>query len=303
MSAPPLHRINLNLLVALDALLAEGSVTRAAARVGVGQSAMSRSLAQLRELLDDPLLVRVGRGMVLTPRAEALAAPLRGALAQLQQTLYSAPSFDPATARRRFSVMSADLLSISLLPRLHRQLAAAPGLRLQVVAMRPEGACDALLSGAIDALVAHPLSHPGLVSERLFADEFAVALASDHPAAGAALALDDWLALDHLLVSPLGRPGGRVDSALEAMGLRRRVRLTVPYFLAAPQLVARSRLALTAPRCLLAPLAGPLSLHLLPVPIALPPFVVALSWPARLRADPASRWLRAAIRRALAEGG
>ena len=293
--APPLHTLNLNLLVALDALLAEQSVTRAAHRIGVTQSAMSRSLARLREMLDDPLLVRVGRGMVRTPRAEALAMPLRGALAHLQQTLDRAPTFDPATAQRQFSIMTADLLSTTLLPGLDAHVANAPGVRLRVTALRSQQAGDQLLSGEIDALVAHPLERPGLTSQTLFSDDYVVALAADHPAASVDWTLEAWLALDHLVVSPVGLPGGRVDTALAEQGRSRRVVMTVPYFLAAPWVLASSRMALTAPRCLLAPMTQHLKLVLRPVPIALPPFVVALTWPERMTADPGHRWLRDAV--------
>jgi DNA-binding transcriptional LysR family regulator len=242
-----LARIDLNLLVAFDALAREQNVTRAAERVGVTQSAMSHALRRLRELLDDPLLVRGKSGMVLTARAEALVLPLRSGLVSVDRALVRAERFDPRTARRKFRLATPDLFDLLAIPLLLEALRErAPGVDL-VVAPLDARLSDALETGEIDLCVAPrvddfpggapELDGSGLVRRVLFRDDFSCFCRADHPAASEKrprrgkpaaiepLSVDAYAALSHVLVSPRAEGPGLVDELLAKQGLSRRVAL------------------------------------------------------------------------------
>lgn len=289
---PSLHALNLNLLVSLRALLREGSVSAAARCVGVTQSAMSRSLAQLRSIFDDPLLVRVGRQMVPTPRAEALQAPLEGALRELERVIRADTGFDPAQSTRTFRLMTADSLSVTVLPGLlQRVSAAAPGVRLSVVPLSPAAIVPGLASGDLDAVLGGPLQDPVLETEVWFEDGWAWARWGSAERWPEAPDLDTYLAPAHLLVSPFGGPGSVVGRALERVGRQRRVGLEVPYFLAAPALLTGTDWVLTAPAHVIRHFAGVYGLQWGALPFELPPFRVAWLTHRRMSADPAVVWL------------
>lgn len=298
-----LRQLDLNLLVAFDLLAREKSVTRAAERAGVTQSAMSHTLRRLRALLDDPLLVRGARGMTLTPRAEALAVPLRGALVGLARALEAPPSFDPAASRRTFRVVAPDLFELLALPPLWARLReAAPGAGL-VFQPAPAALAEALETGDVDVAIAPvllseeatdlgPRTGPELRRRTLFRDRFRCFVRADHPALSGRRRMTParFAALDHLLVSPTGRGPGFVDGVLAARGLTRRVALRIPQHATALAMVAESDLVLTAPAALEA--AADARVRSLAPPVALPEHAVTLVWHPRFDADPAHRWLR-----------
>lgn len=291
---PALGEMNLNLLVSLAALLEEANVTRAAARLGVTQSAMSHSLRELRGLLGDQLLVRGPRGMLLTPRAEALRGPLRRGLGELERVVAGKVGWSPATASRVFRVAAGDYVSVRIVPPLLERLGReAPGVDLDVRAAElPRGAA-LLESGELDVLVALDSGDaPGLRRRALLGDRFACLVRAGHPKLRGPLDLDLYCQLPHVLISPRGDSGSFVDSALERLGRRRRVALRVPYFLVAPLVVARSDMILTAPAHLARELAAHYPLQILPAPLELPGFVLHLIWHERFDDDPAHRWLR-----------
>ncbi|MCB9689436.1 MAG: LysR family transcriptional regulator [Alphaproteobacteria bacterium] len=291
MSETHLEALNLNLLVALDALLVARNVTEAARRLGVTQSAASRSLAQLRVLLDDPLLVRHGSRMVPTPRAEALQSPLRDALDRLRLVLRAGLPFDPDTsAPRRFRLASTDLVAPLLLPGLQRQwpvrhdLVVSPLVRDRLV--------EDLEHGRVDVALGPRIERSGLCCEPLSEEPFAVALRAGHPCADA-LDLEVYAGLGHVLVSPLDVDDHSVvGRALAELGHTRRVVLRVPGFLEAPWALLGSDLVLTAPRRLLEALAAHLPLVVRDLPLEVPPLRVHALWHARWEADPAHRWFR-----------
>lgn len=299
MTSDPLARLDLHHLRALDALLDTRSVTRAAARLGVTQSALSHTLRGLRAVIGDPLLVRGPGGLVPTPRAEAMAGPLRQAMAALAAVLSAGPGWEPATAQRTFSLTMADALSMTVMRGLLTVVRAeAPGVDL-VVRAAGDGLAS-LTRGDIDlAFVVGVPDLPGVHVRALFEEDFVCLVRQGHPEVGETLDLDTWTRLGHALVSPLGGSGSVVDTALAALGRHRRVVLRVPYFLAAPLLIASSDLVLTLPRRVAMLLVELAPLRLLEPPIALPHFTQRMVWPTRLQDDPGHRWLRDVVVRSL----
>jgi len=290
-----LSDINLNLLVALDALLSECSVTRAAGRAGVSQSAMSHALGNLRALLGDELLVRGKRGMVLTPKAEQLGGPLRRGLQDLQRALRGESGFDARTAQRTFTVAMKDNIALLFVPRLLARLGReAPGVNLRVRPCDAHAQAELLESGAVDlALEVHASSETaGLLRRRLFTEGFACLVRADHPDVKKRLDLDTFVRLGHALISPEGDGPGTVDVALAQRGLSRRVALRVPWVLATPMIVASSDLVATVPRCVAETFARGFGLQLFEPPLELPTFDIGQVWHQRYDQDAAHRWLR-----------
>ncbi len=293
-----LDALNLNLLVALDALLDEGSVNGAARRLGVSPSAASHSLARLRGLLGDELLVRTPTGMVPTPRAEALAPPLRRALLELRRVVFDPPGFDPATARRTFRIATTDLFAVVLAPVIARARAEAPGVDLELTG---DGAdpTRGLDEGAVD--IAIGVTRAGLeslVRRVLYTERFVCLVRADHPGLdpeSGGLDLDTFCRLPHALISPRGRGVGVVDEALARLGRQRRIALRTPSFLAAPFALEQSDLVLTAPHRLARALAASRPLRVVEPPLTLPGFELCLFFHERVRDDPGHRWLRGLV--------
>jgi DNA-binding transcriptional LysR family regulator len=294
--------IDPNLLVALDALLTERSVTRAAERLGLTQSAVSHKLKALRDALGDPLLVGGRAGLSPTARALALQEPLRRALADLRAAVERSAPFDPLTSARHFTISAVDYAELVVMPRaldvLRRE---APHLTCSVVSPTRELARD-LASGAVD-LAAGPkfAEDAGLVEKKVLEEGFTVVVRRGHPKLRKAkkLTLDLYLELDHLLVAPRGAPGGVVDDWLAARGLSRRVTLRTQSFVAAPFLTARSDLALTLPSGLAIEALRYVELDLYPPPLPLGKTALYLSWHERSQQDPAHRWMRVLAERAM----
>ncbi len=288
--------VDLNLLLAFEALLEERSVTRAAARLGLTQSALSHALGRLREHLGDPLFVRGPTGMVPTPRADALAGPVQEALTTIRGALDARP-FDPATARGVVRVETTDYTAFVLVPALTARLRAeAPGLDLHVSTTPSDGLTE-LASGTVDVVITRPLVgdvRGGLYQQVLLEDHFECVLRAGHPAADR-LDLDAFLAWPHVLVAPRGQTGGVVDTALAARGLTRRVAVLLPHFLVAPHIVAASDAIVTLASRVARRVAAPLGLVLRPPPLELPGFAMAMVWHERTHRDPAARWVRARV--------
>jgi DNA-binding transcriptional LysR family regulator len=300
-----LASVDLNLVLALDALLAERHVTRAAARLGITQSAASHALARLRDLLDDPLLVRGPRGtMLATPRAVALAPAVHRILIDLSAVLRGDAAFDPATARRTFRIGTTDYVELVLMPKLvERVNRIAPNVDLWFHTLTDHGD-DALAAGTIDAVIGPPQSAArpaGSYEKVLFTESFTCILRKGHPLAARKLTLARYCAASHLLVAPRSTPGGFVDDALAAVGRARRVALAVPHFLVVPYLIAGTDLIATLAIRVAETFADTLGLVIVPPPIALPRFQMALAWHERNHDDPPHRWLRDQILAVAAE--
>lgn len=287
-----LSSVDMNLLVVLRALLSERHVTRAAARVGLSQSATSHALARLREMYRDPLLVRSGRTLSLTPRAARLLPALERGLGDLEGCLVGEPEFEPSTARRTFSIGTSDYLQALLMGPLLRELAArAPGIDLSVVVF--PNLRELVESGALDlALTVSGQETRTSSQEPMFDDEFVCMVRRDHPQIRKAPSLEKYLAQRHVVVAPSGTPGSLVDSVLAERGLERRVALRVTNFLIAPVVVCETDFINTMPVRLARQLARTYPLRLLRPPLELPRFDYRMFWHPRLDHDPAQRWLR-----------
>jgi DNA-binding transcriptional LysR family regulator len=288
-----LSSVDLNLLVVLRALLSERHVTRAAKRVGLSQSATSHALSRLRELYGDPLLVRSGRALSLTPRAEQLLPALERGLTDLKTTLDAEPVFDAKTAHRSFVLGMADYMQAVMMgPLLGALEARAPFVDLTFT--HPANLDEQVSSGHLDLGLQVTSRHPGtaLSSQRLFDDEFVCLVRENHPKIGKKLTLEAYLAARHVVVAPSGTSGSLVDSELAERGLSRRVALRVSNFLVAPIVVADTDYVSTMPRRLGLKLAERYGLRALPPPVPLPSFGFLLIWHPRLDHDPAQRWLR-----------
>jgi DNA-binding transcriptional LysR family regulator len=295
-------RADLGLLLSLDALLAEASVSRAAHRLGLSQPALSAQLARLRELVGDPLLVPSGRGMLPTPRAEALRAPLHEALEQLQAVVRTPRAFDPAMSGRTFRVAASDFI-FRTLPLAAAVARKAPGVRLALLALDPRQAWQQLETGEVDLLVASERLTPKQAQgRRLFQEQLVLVQRPGHPRGSSPLTLAQFCALDHVLVSPEGGGfHGATDTALAALGLQRRVVASLPSFLLVPPLVLQTDLVSLVPRRLAAAFAG--QLDSAEPPLALPGFNVMASWHKRMQHDPAHAWLREMLVQAAAPRG
>ncbi|MDC7789868.1 LysR substrate-binding domain-containing protein [Rhodoplanes sp. TEM] len=297
-----LRAVDLNLLVVLDALAAERSVTRAAARLHLTQPAVSHALARLRALFGDPLFVRTPAGLSPTAAALRLAPRVAAVLAEIGGLLAPGERFDPATARRRFTLGMSDYAAFVVLPALAAALRAqAPRVELVVRHTSHASGFALLEDGGAELIVGHfPKPPARIVQAPLFAETFLCAARKDHPAFARRLTAARWAALDHLQVSLSGEPSGMVDEALRRKGVRRRVVTTVGHFLVAPEILAATDLVATEPARVLGPLAARLGLATRPPPVPLPGFAVVQAWPRRLTADDGLAWLRRAVAAAAA---
>jgi len=287
--------IDLNLLTALDALLEEASVTAAAKRMGVGQPAASHALGRLRELLGDPLLVRSGRTMMRTPRAEALREPLRDLLGNVTRLLRDDDPFEPASTTRSFRILAPDLL-LAMFTRVTARLGqAAPRARLEILGRLADEPL-ALEQGRADlALVPTPLRGPNLRMRSLGVVRFAVVARRGHPITRRRPGIKAWTAYPHVIVQSGSNSSNVVAAALESVRVPRDIGLVVPSFFAALVAVSDSDLLFTAPRELVLPLIAKLGLEILPTPIRIPSLPVAAVWHERFDADPGHRFFRGLV--------
>ncbi|MFN3199931.1 MAG: LysR family transcriptional regulator [Bradymonadia bacterium] len=280
----------------LHALLEEESVSGAARRLGLSTPAVSHALAKLRARLDDPLLVRAGRRMVLTPRAVALKPRVRQAIATAALVFDPETPFSPATLEHTFTVSATDYVLLVFGGALDAALQAeAPGLNLRIV---PNVVDDAarLRAGETDlAIGIYGDLPPELKIRPIITDRFVCVVRQGHPLLGEALTVEAYAALEHVQVAPRGRPGGYLDECLAELGLSRRVARAVPYFQSALELTARSDRILTVSERIARRLGPGLALEILEPPLPLEPFALSMIWHPRHDADPGHRWLRAQL--------
>jgi DNA-binding transcriptional LysR family regulator len=287
-----LSAIDLNLLTALDALLSEGHVGRAGRKVGLSQPAASHALKRLRDLLGDPLLVRVGSRMELTPRATTLRESLTETLEQVQALLVG-DAFEPSKSSREFSLMMQDHIAHLIVPqlakRVHRE---APGIKLHVLAWQSPGSMKLERFRSIDLLISCALrALPGFQRETLFTDTEVTVVRKGHRSASQMKNLKTFLDSGHVAVIGRGLTEDPVDTWLRQEGLARQIALRVSSYVQALQAVAKTDLVAFVPKRLAESLAGPLSLAVLPPPIDPGEYQEYLFHPRRAAQDPASIWL------------
>jgi len=286
--------LDLNLLLTLDALLAERSVTRAAARLGITQPAASHRLKALRAHLGDPLLVGSRRDLVLTDRARAIAGPLARALVDARTALHAGAPFDPATSERTFVLSTVDLGELVVIPHVLELLRSeAPGVKIMVQPM-PADPGARLASGEVELVVGPPVPpQAGLVQQVVGHDDFVVLARRGHPALRRGkLSAEAFAGASHVLVTR-GVPGASiVDEVLARRGLRRRIAVQVAHSVTAPFLVARSDLFLTTGKSLAREFCGHLPLVMVDHPLDLPGFDALMTWHERSRNDQAHSWFR-----------
>lgn len=292
---------DLNLLITLDVLLAEGSVARAAQRLHLSPSAMSRQLARLRETTGDPLLVRAGRALVPTPRALELRGQVGRLVQEAAAALRPTEALDLGRLVRTFTLRTAEGFVETFGPALIARVAAeAPGVRLRFVA-KPDRESASLRDGRVDLEtgVVGDMTGPEVRAQALFRDRFVGIVRDGHALARAAVTAASFAAGRHVLVSRRGLDRGIVDEALQAQGLTREVAAIVGGFSAAIALVRATDLIAAVPERHTAALRA--GLHEFDLPVAIPEITVSLLWHPRLDADPAHRWLRTLVRAACAQ--
>lgn len=289
-------RIDLNLLAVFDAVMTERHVTRAAKRLAMSQPAVSNALGRLRFMLKDELFLKIPTGVEPTPRAIELWGSVRAALAQIREALDPA-AFDPATARSKFTIAMTDYTSALFLPSLMERLELkAPGIDLRVVPNTNINASTLLDRGEIDfGFGVYPEQGSRFRTQVLFREEYVCAMRRDHPLTRQTLTPEAFASAKHLLISLTGDATGFIDRALEEIGMKRRIALTVNQFALAPVIVVKSDLIATLTRRAIRRSGLENKLHLAPLPIALAPTLVRLIWHERNERDPSHKWLRQEI--------
>ena len=286
-----IRTLDLNLLKTLDALLDERSVTRAASRLSLTQPAVSGMLNRLRDYFDDPLFIRAPHGMVPTTRAEALAAPVKRILADID-VLLQPTEFDPLSASLTFTVAATDYaLRAVMVPFIAALKTRAPAVRLRVVPVEPDRLAAQLEQGNLDVALLTPGTTPGeLHSRALYDESYVCMMRADHPDAGKPLTLERFCALEHVLVSYEGESfHGVTDVALAQQGRQRHVGLSVSSFLVLPEVLAISDMIAVVPQRM-AENRDEMTICAPPLPI--PGFTKSMAWHGRTHRSPAQAWLR-----------
>jgi DNA-binding transcriptional LysR family regulator len=297
-----MESIDLGLLVSLDALLQEGSVTGAARRVGLSTPAMSHALARIRERLRDPILVRAGRGMVLTPRAVELRPKVHTVVEGARLALEPERPFVASELDRTYLVHASDYVLTVLGSAVDRILREeAPKVCLRFVPNTPDDAALLRDQGSDLAVGIYGELPQEMRSRQLLTDRFVCALRRGHPATKARFSLQQFVDLPHIQVAPRGKPGGYVDDVLGERGLTRTVARAVPYFVTALSLAAETDYLLVISERIAQRFVEPLGLTTLEPPLKLRPYALSLVWHPRMDADQGHRFLREVFLRAAAE--
>ncbi|WP_426400848.1 LysR family transcriptional regulator (plasmid) [Ralstonia sp. R-29] len=298
------NKLNLNLLVALDALLTEQNISRAAEKVHLSQAAMSNALARLREYFDDELLVQVGRKMELTARAEGLKDPVRDILVRIDATVAAQPDFLPRQSDRVFRLLVSDYTTLTLMPHLLRlAYRQAPGVRFE---LRPQVASPgrALERGEVDLLIIPkeycPAEHP---AEVVFEETFCCVLWDQSPLATGELTAERYVGAGHIVVQPGDEHSSLEQWFMHKLGIVRRIETTTFSFMAPAHLVIGTDRIATMHGRLAALAARSLPITIRPVPVRIPRMEQSMQWHKHRSADLGLRWLRSLIKEAASAMG
>jgi DNA-binding transcriptional LysR family regulator len=294
-----IQNIDLNLLKALNALLETESVSKAAHLVHLSQPAMSRALGRLQHVLKDPLLVRSGRGMVLTPRAEALRAPVQNAVSGLS-AVFKPQIFDPSQAQDRFRIMAPDYLAQMIMPAVLSQVFnLAPQIQIEMENLSEQGIaelCEGKVSLGFGVVDDGPVLD-NVAAQALLEDRQVCLMRKGHALSKGRMTLERYAAASHALLSITGKGGGRIDNVLKERRLERVIALRIPHFLTISSVIAPTDLIITVPALLARQVMNDeLALIELPKELQAPPFTVFQIWHERFTRDPAHQWLRRLVK-------
>jgi len=292
-----LKDIDLNLLVVFNQLLIERGVSKVADNLGLSQPAVSNALARLRKLTGDTLFLRTTRGMEPTPFAQQLAEPVAYALGLIHSAINQRTSFEPATAKRAFTVGMTDIGEIYFLPRLMEELATiAPGVTMSTVRNTSVNLRDEMEAGHIDlAIGLLPQLKAGFFQRLLFRQRYVCMFRKGHELDKRKVSLAEFSSARHVVVVSEGTGHGKVDELLERSGIARNVLLTVPHFVAVGHILQHSDMVATVPERLAQALAGPFALAYVKHPASLPEIAINMFWHAKFHKDPANEWLRSLV--------
>ncbi len=288
-----MNDLDLNLLVIFRAVMRQRNISRAAADLGQSQPTVSNALARLRRQLDDPLFVRAPRGVAPTPYAVGIAPKIDAALDLLADSL-TRSAFDPATARRDFSIIMTDIAEAVILPQALQSIGAeAPGVHFRTLQLPSVAAAAALRRGDIDLAIGYlPEFEAGFYQQTVFETDYVVIGAADNPLLARRLTTARFAQARHALAEAAGTGHHVVERLLKRQGLDSQIAARVPRFLSLPLIVAASDLLATVPRPLGTLLAGTAALRVVDHPLDLPPVDIRMLWHERVHQDPASQWLR-----------
>jgi DNA-binding transcriptional LysR family regulator len=292
-----LSDVDLNLFVVFDAIYTEGNLTRAGEIIGITQPAVSNSLSRLRNLFDDPLFVRTAEGMVPTPVAQNIVGPVRQALGLIRSSVQESETFDPLASDKRFRVSMTDLTQSIVLPYLFGRIKGeAPHIAIDCYQVRRRDMNVELASGNLDLAVDIPLTpDPQIRQAPLFSHPHVCVFRSDHPHITDSLETEQYLQLEHIHISSRRGGLGHVDLALGKMGKRRLITLRTQHYLATPELVSRTELALTVPRVFADFLVAQYPVRYLELPFEVPNLETHLYWHESTDQDQANKWMRELI--------
>lgn len=295
MKSIDLGAVDLNLLVAFEALYIHQSVTLAAQRIHIGQPAMSAALGRLRSLLDDELFVRVGREMKPTSRAVAIAPQVISALDTIRATLADPQTFDPASSPKTFTIATSDYFASMILPVLLGILRhQAPLINLRLLPVEKESLANSIENDQVDVAVGtFDNLPPYILQQTLLSEQFVGIARSGHPALeNGVMSLENFVSFPHALFTLRRDDTGIIDQALAKRGLKRRIALTVPYWFALPAAIESSELLVAIPSCMAAHVTGHYSLQIFDIPLKLSSWSISMLWSTLNDQNPENLWLR-----------
>lgn len=292
-----LKDIDLNLLVIFNQLLTERKVSKVAENLGLGQPAVSNALARLRKLFGDELFLRTSTGMQPTPFADQLAESIGYALGMIHGAINARTSFDPASSKRSFSIGMTDIGEIYFLPLLMEKIQkVAPSVTISTVRNTATNLKDAMEAGHIDlAIGLLPQLKAGFFQRRLFMQQYVCMFRKGHPLDRKKILPSDFFAADHVAIVSAGTGHGKVDEILDSSSPQRKVKLTVPHFVAVGHILQSTDLVATVPERFAERMAKPFNLKYVDHPVKLPQIAINLFWHAKYHKDPANQWLRGLI--------
>ncbi len=292
-----IRSIDMNLLVVFDAMIEHRSVTRAAEAIGLSQPAMSAAVARLRNWFDDPLFVKTGAEMKATPRALALAKPVRRVIETVKDEILQKSGFDPEKTDRTFTILMPDIAEVNFLPKLLARLSqVAPNARLRTISKSRPGAAEALESGEAELAMGYfpDLHKAGFFRQKLFDTPHVCIVRAHHPTVGDKLTVKQYLDLSHAVVQPDGREHV-FELFLDQRGLKRRVLLKLSHFMSLLPVIENSDLIATVPLDLAEVCQRYANIRVLDAPIKSPVIAVSQFWHRRFHKDPANIWIRGVI--------